>query len=216
MSNKEEDEDYATEVRPEETEFPAEPVRDDTEEEFHPFEEMVEEFKPSAIPKVIAADGLPTQATMSGSHIPPLSTETLVCMEDLSSFVRRDSYGNILRKFSPEEVERVPSGVYLTKVGVLEGGQMSVQPIRPRCQHYVRQLGMFEHNPEGKVHLRLCSARRTTEGTFMTLRDSAMWACSMRNPRDLASEALMDNFDLEKVEQGKHREHFSIFSSETK
>jgi hypothetical protein len=77
----------------------------------------------------------------------------------------------------------------------------------------VRQVAMFEHNSEAKVHLRLCAARRTTEGTFMTLRDSAMWACSMREPRDLSTEInLLEKFDADKIEQGANREHFSIFS----
>jgi hypothetical protein len=49
----------------------------------------------------------------------------------------------------------------------------------------------------------------------MTVRDSAMWACSMRVPRDLKTEEeFLEKFDNEKVEQGKRRQHFSIFKKE--
>ena len=86
-----------------------------------------------------------------------------------------------------------------------------VEPIRPPCRHYVRQMTQFEYNPENDAILRLCSARRTTEGTFMSVRDRKMSACDMRDPPDLESESQIDEFDKKKIEQGATREYFSIF-----
>ena len=193
----------------------ADETSDETGDEFSPFDEIAEDFKPSEIKKVIASDGMPTQyAPQSKSDIPALSTESLVCMEDLSMFVVRGMHGDIIEEFFPEEVERMPDGNYYVKDDTADNKQRrkSVTPLRPRCEHYVRQMTQFDHNADAKAHLRLCAARRTTEGTFMTLRDSAMWACSMREPRDLITEeSLLDKFDRDKIEAGRNRQHFSIF-----
>lgn len=210
MSKDDEDDiSVANEVQENETALmPGLEDSDRTGDEFSPFDEIAEEYKPSPIRKVTGADGLPTNFHEGSSDIPALSVESLVCMEDTSVFVTRDEHGRISSTFQKEKVQRMPNGKYYVK-GV------EVQPVRPRCEYYVRQMAMFDYNPEGKVHLRLCSARRTTEGTFMTVRDSAMWACSMRNPRDLVTEEKhLDKFDAEKIEQGKNRKHFSIFKKE--
>lgn len=183
-----------------------------TEEEFSPFDELAEDYKPTAIPKITAADGLPTQHFETQSQIPVLSCETLVCMEDTSSFVTRGEWGDVERTYHPAEVNREANGRYTVQGEHKE--RIEVFPVRPRCAHYVRQVSQFDYNADAKVHLRLCAARRTTEGTFMSLRDGAMWACSMREPRDfLSEEKLLDSFDAEKVKQGESREHFSIFSN---
>lgn len=89
---------------------------------------------------------------------------------------------------------------------------IEVEPIRPPCRHYVRQISQFEYNPENDVVIRLCSARRTTEGAFMSVRDRKIAACDMRAPRDLESEKIIDDFDARKIKQGMEREYFSIFS----
>jgi hypothetical protein len=70
---------------------------------------------------------------------------------------------------------------------------------------------VFHLNAEHRMFPRLCSARRTTEGTFMTVRDSGMWACTMREPRDIASEKTLADFDVFKVEQGKNRQYLPMF-----
>ncbi len=210
MSEADDDVDFANEAAPDETIVDFEPSNE-VEEEFSPFSELSEDYKPAAIPKITAADGLPTQYHESQSQIPVLSRETLVCMEDDSLFVTRDEWGDILETYLPAEVARSGNGKYYVQ---RQKDRMEVQPLRPRCQHYVRQVSMFDFNADSKVHLRLCAARRTTEGTFMSIRDAAMWACSMREPRDLLTEQeRLDKFDAEKIKQGKNREHFSIFSS---
>lgn len=90
---------------------------------------------------------------------------------------------------------------------------LELEPIRPQCRHYVRQKGTFHLNAAHKKYYRLCAARRTTEGTFMTVSDSGMYACDMREPYDVTSAALIDDFDQMKIAQGAKREHLPIFQS---
>lgn len=206
-------------VSPEETEVDQPTLLDEeeAEEEFHPFDEFQEDFKPTRTGKVLAEDGMPTQdAEVLGSNIPPLSPETLICMEDRSQFVRRDSLGRIQATFSAEVAEQLPNGNWYLKEDLevdLEQA-MPVEPIRPSCEHYVRQQGQGGDNPEMKVHYRLCAARRTTEGAFMSVRDTGMWACTMREPRDPDSEKRhLDLFDETKIQQGATRVSHSIFNN---
>lgn len=189
---------------------------EEADEEFHPFDEIREDYKPSEIKKVIAEDGLPTNhVPAQNNDIPPLSPETLVCMGDFSKFVIRDQWGEIIRELEPSEVLQAPNGDYFvrnpeTKIRV------KVEPIRPPCKHYVRQMVSFEFNADHDSIKRLCSARRTTEGTFMTVKDTKVSACDMRQPRDIKSEKLLDEFDEKKVKQGQDRIFTSIFNTEVK
>lgn len=200
-------------VDPEETEIETPSLVDEevAEEEFHPFDEIHDDYKPTRSGKVYGEDGLPTQdAEVLDSGIPPLSPETLICMGDTSRFVVRDKYGRIVQEFSPDQVKRMPSGTWLATHNTEE---IEVEPIRPACKYYARQLGQGGDNPEIKVTYRLCSARRTTEGAFMSVRDTGMWACSLREPRDLASEEKhLDLFDQNKIKEGTIRVANSIFS----
>lgn len=198
-------------VRAEETEL--EQVDEAPEEsEWEAFDEYYEDYKPTG-KRVIADDGLPTVAETDASEddIPPLSLETLICMEDRSKFVRRDFSGRILEEFSPEEVCRRPDGKWYLKD---ERERECVEPIRPRCRHYVQQTGQLSNNPKHRAHFRLCAARRTTEGTFMSVANQGFWACTMREPRDISSEEKhIESFDTLKIRQGKTRVRHSIFGS---
>lgn len=124
-----------------------------------------------------------------------------------------DSYCSLVdRKYLLSEVYRDEIGVWYVK-----GTRERVYPKREPCKHYVRQVTQLDLNPKSKVHFRLCAARRTTEGAFMTVRDIAMWACSMREPRDLASEEkYIDSFDEQKMKEGATREYASIFGNPVK
>lgn len=202
-------------VTPEETEVSVEGEEEDGEE-FHPFDELFSEYNPSQVTQVMAEDGLPTQdASVVDSNIPPLSTETLVCMGDFSKFVIRSPSGRVTRELeSSTEVKQMPDGTYCYEEGPGKF-QVDVEPIRPPCRHYVRQLGQAGDNPELKMIYRLCSARRTTEGAFMSVRDTGIWACSMREPRDLESEKRhLDLFDERKIREGAQRTASSIFKKE--
>jgi len=88
---------------------------------------------------------------------------------------------------------------------------IEVEPIRPPCRHYVRQITQFDYNPEADVTLRLCAARRTTEGAFMSVRDRKMTACDMREPRHMESETVLDDFDNRKIREGASRTYHSMF-----
>jgi len=88
---------------------------------------------------------------------------------------------------------------------------VEVEPVRLQCRHYVRQKGTFHLNAAHAKIYRLCAARRTTEGTFMTVSDSGMYACDMREPYDVASAQLLEDFDQMKISQGATREHLPIF-----
>lgn len=206
----------ADEATEEETTVGAVPS-DDAEEEFSPFDETSESFSPSVIRKAKGADGLPTQVPPPGSgmsDIPPLSTDTLVCMGDFSSFVVRGERGSIDLSF--EKAEQDLEGKWWAPGKYDSSVFVEVEPIRPPCKHYVRQVTQLDKNPEYRDHLRLCAARRTTEGTFMTLKDVGMWACSMREPRHPESEKLIHEFDLLKMQQGESRELYSIKGNDKK
>jgi len=195
----------------------------EAESEFHPFDEIDEDFKPAPAVFVNGPDGLPLRVDQtSESDIPALSKNSLVCMGDFSKFVLRNEWGDIIASFAPADVSRAPNGAYRVKNNLVrEQGATNISsddwvevfPIRPACKHYVRQQGSFNLNAAKKAHYRLCSARRTTEGTFMTVRDTGMWACDMREPYDAETIKVLDDFDNKKIAQGANREFFSIFQS---
>ena len=225
---------------------------DDAETEFHPFDEIHDDFKPSPAVRVMAADGLPvTIDSTEKSDIPPLSPSSLVCMADTRAFVVRNNWGEVVFHFPPELVERAPDGRWrIPGARLVDGFRAAitelrsrmqwgetepdaedvwavindrglfdrrhqefllVEPIRPACKHYVRQKLAFELNAQHNQFARLCSARRTTEGTFMTVKDTGVWACDMRSPYDAESSKELDDFDALKVSQGKSREHLPMF-----
>ena len=206
----------------------------EAEDSFSPFDEVQDSVELGPLPVVIAADGMPTIGPIDPDYVPALSKETLVCMGDTSKFVVRDQFGYIKAEFGPERVERAPSGDYLVLLGepqdydIVEWlrkqevyirnpdgkitAKIQVEPLRPQCRHYVRkQMPMEEAHDCRKVY-RLCAARRTTEGTFMSVGETAVWACSMREPRDMVSEKILDDFDAQKVKEGAARTYHSIFN----
>jgi hypothetical protein len=199
----------------------------EAESEFHPFDEIDEDFRPAPAVFVNGPDGLPLRVDQtSESDIPALSKNSLVCMGDFSKFVIRNDWGDVVATFEAKDVSRSPNGKYRVKneLARLQGATnirdrdgeenwFEVFPIRPACQHYVRQQGSFNLNAAKKAHYRLCSARRTTEGTFMTVRDTGMWACDMREPYDAETIKVLDDFDNKKIAEGANREFFSIFQS---
>lgn len=228
---------------------------EEAETEFHPFDEIAEDFKPSPTVRVLDGEGLPvTVDSGQRSDIPPLSPSTLVCMADTSAFVVRNNWGEEILRFNPGVIERAADGrwrirrhaaqalclaeiqawrlarqesspltalekidahVFALLLGLTSVSSLPdyilVEPIRPACKHYVRQKLAFDLNAQHVQFARLCSARRTTEGTFMTVRDTGVWACDMRDPFDAETAKALDRFDAEKVEQGKKREHLPIF-----
>jgi hypothetical protein len=197
-------------AEPEETALDHAEGTDDSETEFHPFDEVDEDFQPGPAVRIMGPDGImQTVDTTTESDIPALSTESLVCMGNFSKFVLRDDWGNIRTEFLPSAVTRRPNGKWTAED--VSGHVVEVFPIRPQCKHYVRQQGSFHLNAQNKKHYRLCAARRTTEGTFMTVSDLGMWACDMRDPYDVASVKHLDDFDTLKIKQGKERTNLPMF-----
>jgi hypothetical protein len=90
---------------------------------------------------------------------------------------------------------------------------IEVEPIRPPCRHYIRQKSHADFDPQFKAIFRLCAARRTTEGAFMSVRDRGIWACDMREPRDLETEKQLDEFDEQKMREGTQREYVPMFGT---
>lgn len=205
---------------------------------------------PSEVAYEMAPDGLPRPISpVKMPFAPPLTPETLTCMADESSFVLRDSWGDELASFEPEDVDRAPDGTYRVRVAQVvaalggEGsdvwkawvrnadvattqyefahehvvrrnigveyavsrGWVQVLPVRPACQYYARQMSDFQDDADEVFVARLCTARRDDGGEFLSLRDTAMWACDMRDPVDLTTLHKLDDFDAKKVELGRER-----------
>jgi hypothetical protein len=88
---------------------------------------------------------------------------------------------------------------------------MEVFPVRPRCEHYVRQMMQTEFGPEHPEVYRLCAARRSTEGAMMGVGEVGVYSCDMRSPPDPDTLQRVDDFDRTKIEQGKQRTYLPMF-----
>lgn len=165
------------------------------------------------------ADGLPRPAIQHAvemAYAPPLSLETLVCMEDASSFVVRDEWGHKGAEWLPENVKRTPNGAYralwsqakwVSEIMACAENDtwVLVEPVRPACKHYARQMTDFQDDPDHEFVARLCTARRTDGGEFLSLRDSQVYACELRTPSDTESAERLARFDAEKIRLGRER-----------
>lgn len=158
------------------------------------------------------SDGLPRPTVSHAwkdAQAPDLDIEKFVCMGDFSKFVARDSLGRIVAEFTPAEVTRHPVGVW-TVPEALWGerfvkdsplphqpfpGAYLVQPIRPQCSYYARQLVPFPEDIEHPLIARLCTARRTDEGEFLDLGNQQMLACELRLPVFGNQREQLDAFD---------------------
>jgi len=155
-------------------------------------------------------DGMPRPAIQHAvqmAYAPPLSPETLVCMGDYSMFVVRDEWGRVLESWSPEQVDRAANGRWratATRFRLLTR-DVEVEPVRPQCKHYARQMIDFQDDPDAKFVARLCTARRNSEEGFLSVRDSQVYACELREPKHQASAEQLDAFDAEKVRLGRER-----------
>lgn len=196
------------------------------------------------------ADGLPRPVgaqSLKDAQAPELDRDRFVCMADCSAFVLRDSWGNVIVRLEPSEVERTPSGVWRVKIETLlpkvtdaivaakarwlqraassrshdggsrkpprersdadicrglfggddgpDGSYCMVEPLRPQCSHYARQLVPFPEEHERSLAIRLCTARRTDEGEFLDLGNQQILACELREPVYGNEAAQLDAFD---------------------
>jgi hypothetical protein len=166
------------------------------------------------------ADGMARpQIETAQSYAPALDTATLICMEDASSFVHRGQWGEVVESYDREKVVRAPDGRWrvLAQRGprwlprwlcrIFWGAPvwLEVEALRPKCQYYARQMTDFQDDPERKFVARLCTARRTDEGEFLSVRDAQIYACELRRPRALDGVEQLDAFDAKKIELGRER-----------
>jgi hypothetical protein len=84
-------------------------------------------------------------------------------------------------------------------------GPFQVEPLRPACLHYVRQMTDFQDADTSIFVERLCTARKTSDGVYLSMRDSQIHGCTMREPRDQRTEQRIECFDMRKIELGQQR-----------
>lgn len=167
-------------------------------------------------------DRLPARVAQANFDTPPgLSPENLVCMADTSSFVTRDDRGEIRYTFRPDQVVRGQNGLYYylpednsqSRVGllVIDRFAIEVEPVRPACKHYLRQMTDISTNRESRFIQRSCLAQRSETGEYVSLRDSALYACTLRSPPHIASEKLLDDFDAGKMAEERKRQEMASF-----
>lgn len=83
--------------------------------------------------------------------------------------------------------------------------RIEVEPVRRPCRHFARQMSDLQDNDETKVVERLCSARRDSDGNFLSMRDAQLFACELRDPHDNKSTRRLDRFDEAKIKLGQER-----------
>lgn len=161
-------------------------------------------------------DGIPKQipsTAIEDSRAPALSVARFVCMADTSEFVIRGLWGEVLQRFEPAKVTRAPDGRYRAQtchvhVQLRPPGQpqyVEVEPIRPQCQHYVRQLVPWPDNPDVKRCQRYCAALKNEQGELLSLADQEILACEIRVPRTEDDEQI-DDFDQLIISRGAQAE----------
>lgn len=82
---------------------------------------------------------------------------------------------------------------------------VKVEPKRPQCRHYVRQLIPWHEDKEHTTCQRYCSALKNDMGEILSISNQEVLACEIRRPRNLESEKLLDDFDAELIRQGHER-----------
>ena len=88
-----------------------------------------------------STDALPKpvdDGDLADAQAPPFLRENQCCIGDRSRFVTRDERGRVKVSYEPEKVTQDPDGTY--RVIVEHRDPVVVVPLRPQCEHYVRQL----------------------------------------------------------------------------
>lgn len=86
-----------------------------------------------------------------------------------------------------------------------KGDWVAVEPIRPQCAHYARQLIPFPEDADHQLVARLCTARRTDEGEFLDVGNAQVFACELRSPPYGCERQKIDAFDERTVETARKR-----------
>lgn len=80
-----------------------------------------------------------------------------------------------------------------------------VEPVRPACAHYARLQTDISADRSRRYLSRSCMAQRSETGEYYSVGDAAIYACSLRSPRHLESEQILDDFDALKVQQANEK-----------
>lgn len=195
--------------------------------QFEMMDQVHEAFPIEEIPVVMGPDGLPDIVTPDPSQAEavPFTYDTQLCIEDDRIFVElfgdetppgapsavlaklrtrgpyeRDGALRERKRFQPEQVE-VRWGMRLVPAG---NGFVPVRPVRETCKHYRRQVFSNDSQPDPdqpghQIVFRVCTARRSNGGAFMSLSNEGVYACDFRDPPDLASKAAQDAKDRRKL-----------------
>jgi len=106
-----------------------------------------------------------------------------------------------------EDAESVPltpkSFVCMAHKEEVDGQLME---LRPKCEHYVRQLIPWKDDPDHMFCRRTCTAMKNEEGEYISLNDQAIYACELRTPRDPSSEEALDVFDAKIMAKQKQQD----------
>ena len=86
-----------------------------------------------------------------------------------------------------------------------------VEPIRPACAHYARLQSDISADRSRRFLSRSCMAQRSETGEYYSVGDAAIYACSLRSPRHLESEQILDDFDALKVQQANEKIQAGLF-----
>jgi len=148
-------------------------------------------------------DGLPRpllSQAWKDAQAPDLDPARFVCMSDCSAFVERDEWGFETARYAPSAVQRSPDGSWFVerRVGFAfwrRTVRIEVEPLRPQCHHYARQLVPFPEEQDHQLAVRLCTARRTDEGEFLDLGNQQVLACELRTPVIGSERAQIDAHD---------------------
>jgi hypothetical protein len=205
---------------------------------FNAAEEYQEAFGAPVMDRVIDDDGLPkpiVDDVLSDAHAPPfLPAENQCCAAILDTFVLRDEWGEIVARWAPDKVRRMPDGRYRARhddaelpeteperaEAAIDRGSMftEVEPIRPQCKHLLLQLRPPEPSASHILKFgslqRYCTVRRTVAGAFLSLSDEAMRACSMREPFDLSGAELLTEFDAALEGKSRLRTYHPMFKQD--
>lgn len=175
------------------------------------------------------ADNLPqvtSVASMEDTRAPGLDPDTFVCMVDESQWVVNHSLPDVWFVLDASELDHVTvhprTGERSIAVKHLNQEHanmcwrlfevyakletLQVTPIRQQCVHYKRVMTDFEGQAEITSVERSCSAQRTEGGEYVSLRDTRVYACEHRAPRDFVSEKRLREFDARRIAESKRSE----------
>lgn len=121
-------------------------------------------------------------------------------------------------RFSPEQVVK-RFGVFVARYE-RDGrtAHLAVRPRRERCEFMQRQVMANDEQPNRDdfghyVRYYNCTKRRSVGGAFMSLRDTAVYACDYRRPNDPDSiEQFLDSFDRKRLGEKRHLEMVPLFN----